>query len=268
MVKGLVKPVWGFPALLILNRRKTLVVADLHLGIEEEYRRKGALIPSQTGKILKELLNLVEMCRSKQLVLLGDVKHLIPTPPTRVKKEITDFLRELAEKTRVVVVPGNHDGGITELCPGEVYVASSRGLLIENVGLFHGHAWPSLEVLKARVLVMGHNHPVIAFTDEFGYRTYEKAWIIAKVNVGDLFKKHPLGKDVKLWKEKKQKTLIIMPAFNPLIGGTAFNSSDEALGPVLRSGCVNLDEAEVYLVDGTFLGKLSMLKALSHLDNP
>ena len=32
------------------------------------------------------------------------------------------------------------------------------------------------------------------------------------------------------------------------------------IGPILRSGCVDLDNSEIYLLDGTYLGKLSHLK--------
>jgi hypothetical protein len=34
-------------------------------------------------------------------------------------------------------------------------------------------------------------------------------------------------------------------------------------GPVLRSEAVDMEKAEIYLLDGTFLGTLSQLKTLS-----
>ena len=61
-----------------------------------------------------------------------------------------------------------------------------------------------------------------------------------------------------------------MPSFNDFLGGQAINrrivggskeSRAEYIGPVLRSGAVDLDNAEVYLLDGTFLGKIEHLRA-------
>ncbi|MEM3040730.1 MAG: hypothetical protein QXG97_01725, partial [Nitrososphaerota archaeon] len=70
----------------------------------------------------------------------------------------------------------------------------------------------------------------------------------------------------------KVDSLLIMPSFNDFLGGRPINISssmtrekefEEFIGPVLRSGSVNLEEAEIYLLDGTFLGHLRSLRALS-----
>lgn len=55
---------------------------------------------------------------------------------------------------------------------------------------------------------------------------------------------------------------IIMPAFNRLLGGTPVNvkrNNDELLGPLLKNNFVNMNESEIYLLDGTYLGKLKNL---------
>jgi metallophosphoesterase superfamily enzyme len=62
--------------------------------------------------------------------------------------------------------------------------------------------------------------------------------------------------------------LFIMPSFNDFLGGRPLNvvrgdaKTEMTLGPVLRSGAVNVEKAETYLLDGTFLGTLSQLKAI------
>jgi metallophosphoesterase superfamily enzyme len=58
--------------------------------------------------------------------------------------------------------------------------------------------------------------------------------------------------------------LIIIPSFNKLLGGQPVNMKsryDENLyfGPILRSKSIIVDEAEVYLLDGTLLGKIDDL---------
>jgi hypothetical protein len=56
--------------------------------------------------------------------------------------------------------------------------------------------------------------------------------------------------------------VIIMPAFNDLLGGVPVNEkrpSDELLGPLLKNEFIDMEKSELYLLDGTFLGKLKNL---------
>jgi hypothetical protein len=61
-----------------------------------------------------------------------------------------------------------------------------------------------------------------------------------------------------------------MPSFNDFLGGRPINETrprkeigNEALiGPVLRSEAVDVDNSELYLLDGTFLGTLNQLRQL------
>jgi hypothetical protein len=57
-----------------------------------------------------------------------------------------------------------------------------------------------------------------------------------------------------------------MPCFNEFLGGRAVNQKGKRrkyIGPVLRSEAININEADVYFLDGTFLGTVKQLKALS-----
>ena len=59
-----------------------------------------------------------------------------------------------------------------------------------------------------------------------------------------------------------------MPSFNEFLGGRPLNKTKTGatariVGPVLRSKAVNMENAEIYLLDGTFLGTLSQLRTLS-----
>ena len=61
-----------------------------------------------------------------------------------------------------------------------------------------------------------------------------------------------------------------MPSFNDFLGGRPINETrprkeigkEELIGPVLRSEAVDVDEAELYLLDGTYLGTLNQLRQL------
>ena len=48
-----------------------------------------------------------------------------------------------------------------------------------------------------------------------------------------------------------------MPAFNPICGGIAVNN-DKIIGPVAKM--TDIDSAEIYLLDGSYLGKTKDIK--------
>jgi uncharacterized protein len=57
-----------------------------------------------------------------------------------------------------------------------------------------------------------------------------------------------------------------MPAFNELCGGVPFNEStqEDLLGPAFSSGVIELESAEIYLLDGTRLGIIKNIRKLQH----
>jgi metallophosphoesterase superfamily enzyme len=58
--------------------------------------------------------------------------------------------------------------------------------------------------------------------------------------------------------------MVIMPTFNDLMGGLPVNSETpkSLLGPLFRSGAVDVEGFDVYLLDGTFLGNVGFLRTL------
>ncbi len=247
-------PLVGEPALLIEGGDRVLVVCDLHLGLERELYQRGFSLPSQTGRMLERLKSLVDRWSPDVLVLLGDVKHNVPQISWQEKQEIPRFLGELAGLVRVEIVPGNHDGGLAGLAGGisNLQVRSPRGFSLDGVvGYLHGHTWPAPELLECCQLVMAHTHPVLRFTDLLGGSSSWQVWVRARVKPGVLEDRFP-GVEVNVEK------VTVMPAFNQLCGGTALNEGESLLGPL--QGVVCLEEAEVYLLDGLFLGRLGDLK--------
>jgi putative SbcD/Mre11-related phosphoesterase len=162
----LIHPLLPWPVLAIEDE-KTLVVTDLHLGYEHSLVDKGIYIPSQTFKIQNRLLQVVGDYRPRSLIILGDVKQAIPRISLEEWKDVPDFFEAIGAAVRVIqVIPGNHDGDLEPLTPPSVKILSANGVVIGGklrVGLFHGHAWPSPEVLSSDIMVMGHIHPVVRF---------------------------------------------------------------------------------------------------------
>lgn len=272
-------PYVPWPALLIKNNEKILVIGDLHLGYETSLAESGINLPSQTVKIIRNLKSMLEKLHPDRLVILGDFKHSIPKISSQEWKDIPLFLDEISKKVPVIdIVPGNHDGKLATFSFPKVNITSGRGILIEDgykIGLFHGHSWPSPKIFKAKILVVCHNHPAIQFKTFFNFRIIKSVWLKVPVHRSKLIKSFLKSRHVKLDGKNPLKTmtsvygisakcsqLIIMPAFNELLGGLPFNVHDREkfLGPILRSDGVLLDEAEVFMLDGSYLGLLKDLK--------
>lgn len=227
-----------------------LVLGDLHIGYEKELFEAGVSVPSQTCKMVERIKKLVKEMKVRKILFLGDVKHNIPFPSFQEKNELIKVFSELKEIAKIIVVKGNHDGEIEKYLPDGIKIAGGEGIKIKEAGFAHGHAWIGKELLNAKYLFLAHEHPAIEFKDRFGYRMLEPCWIIAKP-IKNKFEN-------KFGEKCKIKKVIILPAFNHLIGGISFNKIDfKPLGP--NTNFIDLKNAEIYLTDGVHLGKLKHL---------
>lgn len=242
-----VMPIPNTPALVIDDR--ILVVADLHIGMERELKEAGFILPSQTEKMTARLISIVEEKEPERLIILGDLKHNIPQTSRQEWDEVPLLIQALQEYVEEVeVLPGNHDGGLKRILPGNVRVKTSRGTTIGDVGLFHGHAWPSKEVMNTEIAIMGHDHPTIKFVDKLGMKASKRCWVRSNFRrKSDRYENLP-------------KELVVMPAFNDFCGGTPINDlKSKLLGPVLSNEFLVLNKSKIHLLDGTFLGVRSDL---------
>jgi len=230
-------PVHNEPALTF---DKTLIIADLHIGIEHVLRNAGFNIPSQSKKMMEKIIMLCRKQNINRVVIVGDIKHNIPNTSYQEFDEIPGFFEELLKFCSVDVVPGNHDGGIKKLLSKNVKIHSSRGFIFNDIGFFHGHSWPDENIMKCEYVVMGHNHPVIVFKDKLGYRSSKTCWLRGKM----------------LKNRDRYKTtnpeIIIMPSFNKLCGNPV--NQKKFLGPTTK--LLDIKNLSIYLLNGTFLGKI------------
>ncbi len=286
MTNNLITPVKSFPALLLRKgSERVLVVADLHIGWEVSLAEKGIHVPSQTERILEKMMQAIELCRPTSLVFLGDVKHAVAKVELREWKDIPDFFETISRKVSSIrVIPGNHDGSLKPLLPKDVEILPSKGAILWNVGFFHGHAWPAPELLGCRDLVTAHVHPMVAFRDLMGFRLTRQVWVKAICNcemlAEPILKRMGVKTDADAVaslrkhygvRAKASSKFLIMPSFNDFLGGQTVNKkslsgkgrSGTFIGPVLRFGSVDVDHAETYLLDGTFVGRIEQLRKLS-----
>jgi hypothetical protein len=217
------------------------------------------------------------------LLILGDVKYTVVKTEPGEWHDIPDFFTELKRHiSDIAIVRGNHDANLEPLLPENIKLLPATGTIIDDVGLFHGHKWPSPALLKCKTLIMGHLHPVVVFRDPTGFKITRQVWVKAKCNTNQLSKTllqkyrikiedTPEATVKKLYNFKPQTAQIfIMPSFNDFLGGRPINETkprkegqtQTMVGPVLRSETVDMDNAEIYLLDGTYLGTLNQLRRL------
>jgi putative SbcD/Mre11-related phosphoesterase len=250
----MIKFLKDYPALFISDE-KILAIADLHVGIEHELFEKGIVIPSQAEKFKEIIEKLIDATKAKTLVVLGDIKHEVPGISFREEKEVPKLFSSLVKKVKIICCKGNHDTYLEKILPKGIKIFSSKGFRIGEYGFFHGHAWPSKKLMQCDYLFIGHIHPVVQLKDRFGYSIIEQVWIKGKIIRDKIKKRYKIEKTGKL-------ELIILPAFNSLLGGTFVNvknASDKLLGPLLKNNFVDLESAELYLLNGVNLGNVSDL---------
>lgn len=229
----------------------TILVSDLHLGLEKEMAAKGFRMPPYSMKIMDRINSVAEKYEANRIVVLGDVKHSIGKVEDIDWNVLPWFFDTLLDLfSSVEVVPGNHDGGIKTLLPSRVRLHPSSGIVIgseEKVGVTHGHSWPSQEVIECARMVIGHSHFRYEMRDRFGARSKEAVWLFVGYDIPKLLHKAGLPDG-----QPGTGELIVMPPFNNLVGGQAINTKGGFdFGPVLSSGAVDVKDADVFLLDGT-----------------
>ena len=238
-------PVHGSAALHLINE-SALILSDLHYGVEAEMLRGGVWVPNRSTSRTEKVLELLKQTKSKRLILLGDVKHQVPHNSKQQRTDLEQFFMAVGRIAKVEIVPGNHDGGLVDIIPSDVKFHKSDGFVIGEIGMVHGHAWPSQEVMNSKILVMGHEHPALSFRDRLDKLHSEPCWLRAPMLEHERYDKVP-------------EQLIVMPAFGELAGRTMNREPLKGLGPVLRNGLADLAKARVETLEGLDFGELGNL---------
>ncbi|MGO9644690.1 MAG: metallophosphoesterase [Candidatus Bathyarchaeia archaeon] len=278
------KQIGSEPALLLRRgKERIIVMGDLHIGWEVTLSRQGIHVPSQTSKMLSRLREIIRNEKPTRVIMLGDVKHSVSGAELEEWRDVPEFFEELAKLVPCIqVVLGNHDGNLEPLTPSSVELIPSTGIALwKKFALIHGHAWPAPELLECETLILGHLHPAITLRDALGYRLTKPVWIIAPCDVRKLIPgvlkaanvavktSNPLQiLNERFHVKPSVRRCVFIPPFNDFLGCRPVNSkrieethAGEGLGPVVRSGSVDLENAEIHLLDGTYLGHVRELRA-------
>ena len=253
----------GEPALVY---KKNLIISDIHIGIEYDLYKSGIKIPSQTDKIAERILKICKKEKIEKLFVLGDLKHEVPGTSWQELRELPIFFNKICKRVTVEIIPGNHDGGLEKIL--DIKFHPSIGIRVGDLYLTHGHSWPSSEFLECEYIVVGHTHPMIEIIDKMGYKHRERCWIRAdfkKKVIREKFKATLLTKRL-IKKSQTLPKLIVLPAFNEFSGGISMNrkwleegeKKKRFIGPLVKAA--DIEHAEVFLLDGTYLGLVKDIK--------
>lgn len=241
----MIQPIPGIPALKANN---ALILGDLHIGVESHFLKKGVRLLSYTDNMVSAI-HKASSDDTNRIIILGDVKDSVPGSSFQEFQEIPIFFDKLLETySRIDVVRGNHDTALEKFLPSNVIIHPATGMCFEDLGLIHGHTWPSSRIMEMKTLVMAHEHPTVLFKDGIGATLSEPCWLRGSFNKDASNFRYPDLPD----------NFIVIPAFNRLLGGSPINTvGNPLLSPVLNSDLVDLNNAHIYLLDGLDLGKRS-----------
>ncbi|MBI2151654.1 metallophosphoesterase [Candidatus Woesearchaeota archaeon] len=211
---------------LWFKKEKILLLNDLHIGYEEALQRRGVLVPKfQLKEILSKLKPILERTKPEKVIINGDLKHEFGLVLRQEWKEVLEFLDFLINRgIETVIIKGNHDPLMQILANRKNIILIDSYLLGDNL-IVHGDELIKVDkgLKKIKRIIIGHEHPAIVLK-EGGKKEKYKCFLQGK------------------WKNKE---LIVMPSFNPLLEGTDV-SKEKLLSPFLT----DIANFTVYIVGG------------------
>lgn len=197
---------------IFFPKQEILVIGDLHLGYDTMLNNEGITLPfNQLENTKKELQEVIEKINSqdhriKKIIFLGDIKHYFGFEKTEAfeVKKFLEFLKKYFSDEDIIFIKGNHDViQIPEKDYKDYYIDDSEKIVFthgdkQNLKLFNK---------KINTIVISHIHPAVMLKDPSGIKK-------------EKFKAFLIG-------EWKNKNLIILPSFFPLIEGTEIDELDD-----------------------------------------
>ena len=238
------------PALVLEGDEKNLVISDLHIGFEDKFSSNKIIVRknSSINEIISNVTKIIKKENPDTLILLGDIKSSIQSITKSEWEDIPYFFEEIKNSLEVILIPGNHDANIGRLIPNYVTMISSKGMIIDDVLLTHGHTMPSENYSNVNNIIMGHIHPV--YFDKNSLLNGERIWISIKTDKSKIFSS-----------TKGKINITIIPSFNPYFYATEKRYYKKSISPIIEK----IKEpviAKIVTLDGTIIGNESILNDL------
>ena len=240
MVKS--KIVESEPAMILQEQKRHLVITDLHIGFETTFSSNKIFLGknSSVKQITADVKKLLQNENIDSVILLGDVKSSIQGITKSEWNDVPYFFDEIKKVSNIILVPGNHDAGIDKLVPDEISMISSKGLVIDDVLLTHGHSMPSENFSGVNKIIMGHIHPV--FFQDDSLVNGQRVWISIKAK-----------KELVFPSAKGEMQITVVPSFNPYFHVTQKKHYKKSISPIIEK-IKNDSTAKIITLDGTIIG--------------
>ncbi len=236
------------------EKKKFLVISDLHLGSETDLIKKGITIDSQSVSrdLLKEIDALKALHSFNAIIILGDLKSSITHITKNEWETIPIFLKELSLDMDIFLIPGNHDANINLLVPDSVIVCNPSGLIIDDILLIHGHTIPQKTQFNINKIIMGHIHPI--FINSNSVLHGKRLWIYLKVKKESIFG----------LKTKGIIEIIIIPTFNKYFYSLGYHKESRSISPLIRQIIKNdaILSGSLFTLEGSLIGETQEIKNL------
>jgi len=239
----------GYPALMIEGDKKSLVITDLHLGFENALSLNNVFLGKNktVTEITKEIELIIDKTKPDSLILLGDVKSGINSITKTEWETVPVFFENITKLIDIILVPGNHDANIEKLIPNEITLAGSKGIIIDDILLTHGHTMPTENFSQINTIVMGHIHPV--FFEKESLINGERVWVSIICDKQKMF--HSKSGELEL---------IILPSFNRYFYATQKKFYKKSISPIIEK--MDVMQAKILRLDGTIIGNEQLLSAV------
>ena len=239
----------GYPALMIEETKKSLVITDLHLGFENNLSLNNVFLGKNKTviEITEEIEKIIKKTKPDSLILLGDVKSGIKSITKTEWETVPIFFERINKLIDTILVPGNHDANIEKLIPNGITLASSKGIIIGDILLTHGHTMPTENFSQVNTIAMGHVHPV--FFQEESLINGERVWVSIKCKKQKIFSS-----------KSGELEIIILPSFNRYFYTTQKKFYKKSIAPILEK--MDVLQAKIVTLDGTIIGNESLLSAV------
>ncbi len=237
---------------LWFKAEKVLAINDLHIGYEEVLHQKGILVPRfQLEQIMDKLKIVLQKTKPAKVVINGDLKHEFGKVLRQEWNEVLHFLDfVLANVPEVIIIKGNHDPIIKPIADKKGIAVVEQYKVGETL-IVHGDV---LVETDAKRIVIGHEHPAVTIREGSKWEKYK---CFLKGTWKSRAKTGGKGK-VKNKESGKDKELIAVPSFNPLLEGTDV-LKEQLLSPFLE----DIKNFEIYVVGerkAYYFGKVKGLR--------
>lgn len=248
-----ISPIHSKAALLIdedTKKRRYMVISDLHIGFESHIYTRGITFDEMIffDEMIRELSDLIKSNKVQALILLGDLKSTVGSISRQEWQKIPRFFKLLSEITDIYFVPGNHDSNIRFLTPENINVMSTKGMVLDDTLLVHGHTMPTTARSYIKKIVMGHIHPM--FLRHNSVINGQRVWIYLKIVKEAIFPGSQGTLD-----------LIILPAYNRYLYAINERRYTKSISPIIDKAIKSnaVQQALVVSLDGSIVGGIETL---------